>query len=242
MHHMVGGMDPAGGSLGRSFAMTRLGFMRLLLGSALVGLMALTCGSASAIHPTLVRIKKNKDGSRTFFYEITVDKGVSVSGKDKAPGPDFFTIYNFYGLVKDSAKSPRDWKVTTQDDGITPLRGGKALINPVDTKDVPNVTWSYTGSKSLRGGGTIRGFSVRTTAKGSTTGEYGAQVTRTLPPHTPKGRPRGTKEARIGKVITPALKEEMKEDKKDKKDGKNGDGKKDEKKGKDKKTNQDDNE
>jgi hypothetical protein len=170
----------------------------------LVALGLLTCASAArAIQPTLVEIKDEGNGTCTYVFKITIDDGVRVTGGTEAPDPDFFTLYNFVGLVADSNKEPEGWKFTTMDQGVTPLRGGKALVNPTDLEGVPNVTWSYTGTEPLTGPKEITGFSVRTRVKATTTGEYGVQVTR-LEPGKLTGKQ--AKEARIGFITTPAVK------------------------------------
>jgi hypothetical protein len=183
----------------------RFARVRWLLAGLLGVLLVLQGTRARAITPTLVEVKKEKDGTYTYVYQITVGKGVTVKGGTKAPAPDFFTIYNFVGLVKDSNKQPKDWKFSTADEGVTPLRGGRALINPIDVKGVPNVTWSYAGKKALVGPAKVKGtFSVRTTVTKSMTGEYGVQVTRTTPAFkAAKGK--DAKEARIGFITTPEV-------------------------------------
>jgi hypothetical protein len=173
-----------------------------------LGLWAWGTGEARAIQPILVEIKKESDSSFTYIFKIKIDDGVQVEGgKDAA---DFFTIYNFAGLVPDSAKSPEGWKFSTADEGPTPMRGSKALINPTDIKDLPNITWTYTGTKPLKGSAEITGFSVRTKVAGTMTGEYGVQVTR-LTPGTLGGKDakdsKDSKEARIGSITTPEVKE-----------------------------------
>jgi hypothetical protein len=187
---------------GRSFSMRHLWARFGVV--CLVGLGLLTCaGAARAIQPTLVDIKDEGDGTYTYVFKITIDDGVRVAGGAEAPEPDFFTIYNFVGLVADSNKEPEGWKFSTADQGVTPLRGGKALINPTDLAGVPNVTWSYTGAEPLTGPKEITGFSVRTKVKDTVTGEYGVQVTR-LKAGKLKGKQ--AKEARIGFITTPAAK------------------------------------
>ena len=179
----------------------------LVLVLIVLGLLTAASGTARAIQPTLVEIKKEEDGTFTYVFKIRIDDGVLVAGEKDAPSPDFFTIYNFAGLVPDSNKQPEGWTFSTADEGVTPLRGGKALINPTDTKGIPNVTWSWSG-KALKGPKEITGFSVRTKVEGTMTGEYGAQVTRlkagTLKPKNGKE----AKEARIGFITTPEVKEE----------------------------------
>jgi hypothetical protein len=174
-----------------------------------LGLLTLSSGAAWAIQPTLVEIKAEDDGTYTYVFKITIDDGVRVMGGKRAPDPDFFTIYNFAGLVTDSNKQPEAWTFSTADQGVTPFRGSKAMVNPTDTEGVPNVTWSYAGKEPLTGPKEITGFSVRTKIKATVTGEYAVQVTR-LKPGTLNGGdakdPKEAKEARIGHITTPAVK------------------------------------
>jgi hypothetical protein len=175
------------------------------LAAALAGLgLLLAGGAAQAIQPTLVEIKDEGDGTFTYVFKITIDDGVRVEAGERAPNPDFFTIYNFAGLVPNSNKQPDGWKFTTADQGVTPLRGGKALINPTDTEGIPNVTWSRTG-EPLTGPREVTGFSVRTRIKATVTGEYGVQVTRLKPGTLRAAEGKDSKEARIGFITTPKL-------------------------------------
>jgi hypothetical protein len=180
----------------------RVGRARILAGLVALGLLMLGISEASAIQPTLVSVKKNKDGTYTWTFEITVDNDAVVKGGKTPPNPDFFTIYNFVGLVPKSNKQPKGWTFSTADDGVTPFRGGKAAINPVDVPKIPNVTWSWTGDKPITGPKTIKGFSVRSKVGTQMTGEYGAQITRAKPG---KLKGKSAKEARIGFIETPTL-------------------------------------
>jgi hypothetical protein len=192
---------------GKEHLMTRSRYARALaVALAAFGLWAWGAGAARAIQPTLVEVKKEKDGTFSYVFKITIDDSVVVQGGKDAPNPDFFTIYNFAGLVAGSNQQPEGWTFSTSDEGVTPFRGGKAMVNPVDTKDIPNVTWSYTGKDPLKGPKEITGFSVRTKVEGTVVGEYGVQVTRLKPGTLNPKDDRDSKEARIGAVTTPEVK------------------------------------
>jgi hypothetical protein len=165
--------------------------------------LSTTAGTASAMQPTVAQIEKNADGTYTYLFKIRIDDGITVQSGATAPDPDFFTIFNFDGLVPDSSKSPPGWTFSTATNGVTPLRGGKALVNPEDIEGIPNLTWSRTGA-ALKGPLEITGFSARTKTVGTMVGEYGAQVTRAPGTVNPK-QPKESKEARIGSITTPAL-------------------------------------
>lgn len=182
-------------------------FLRVIWMAVTAGAMLLTtAGAALAIQPTVVQIEKNTDGTYTYHFKIKIDDSVTVESGKEAPSPDFFTIFNFDGFVPDSAKSPEGWTFSTSTNGVTPLREGKALVNPLDVEGIPNLTWSRTGP-ALKGPVEITGFSARTKTAGTLVGEYGSQVTR--PPGTlnPK-EPTESKEARIGSITTPELKKQ----------------------------------
>jgi hypothetical protein len=159
---------------------------------------------ATAIQPTLESITRESDGTVTYHFKIKVDDTVHVESQGKEPNPDFFTIFNFMGMVPGSEKQPVGWTFSTSTNGVTPYRGGRTIVNPVDIEGIPNLTWSRTGAP-VQGPAEISGFSVRTTIKETMIGEYGSQVTRnsagTLNPTTPQE----LKEARIGSVTTPKL-------------------------------------
>jgi hypothetical protein len=61
------------------------------------------------------------------------------------PG-DYFTIYNFDGLVSGSSMASgsvysSNWTFTSNVTGPTPTG-----VNPTDNPNIPNITWTYTGS------------------------------------------------------------------------------------------------
>src|ERR1700730_14651789 len=150
------------------------------------------CTSVSpawAIQPTLEKIAPEADGTVTYYFKIKVDETVHVESQGKEPNPDFFTIFNFMGMVPGSEKQPAGWTFSTSTNGVTPYRGGRTVVDPVDIEGIPNLTWSRTGAP-VQGPAEISGFSVRTTIKESMIGEYGSQVTRnnpgTLRPTTPQ--------------------------------------------------------
>jgi hypothetical protein len=57
---------------------------------------------------------------------------------------DYFTIYDFGGLVVGSNSQPSDWAFTT----LAPIPAG---VQPVDDPALPNLTWRYTGPTIVSG-------------------------------------------------------------------------------------------
>ena len=159
---------------------------------------------AWGIQPTVENITQEADGTATYHFKIKIDETIRVEGRGKEPNPDFFTIFNFTGMVPGSEKQPPGWMFSTSTNGITPYRGGRTALSPVDVEGIPNLTWSRTGA-TVEGPAEISGFSVRTTVKDSIVGEYGSRVTRKSIGTLTPGAPVELKEARIGSIATPKL-------------------------------------
>lgn len=183
------------------FRVSALGLMRVPL--AVFALCA-SFDPATATQPTLEKITSEADGTVTYHFKIKIDETVHVEGQAKEPDPDFFTIFNFVGMVPGSERQPPGWTFSTSTNGVTPYRGGRTVLSPIDIEGIPNLTWSHTGA-SLRGPAELSGFSVRTTVKETMVGEYGSQVTRNSPGTLTPGAPADLKEARIGSITTPKV-------------------------------------
>ncbi len=85
-----------------------------------IGLI-LFCSAASAMQPILVEIKKDKSGCYNYVYKIKVDETSVVKGGTELPDPDFFTIYNFGGLVEGSQKQPAGWTFSSSTNAASEL-------------------------------------------------------------------------------------------------------------------------
>jgi hypothetical protein len=171
-----------------------------------IAAMALGAGAnpALGIQPTVERITQEADGTVTYHFAIKIDETIRVEGQGKEPNPDFFTIFNFTGMVPGSEKQPPGWTFSTATNGITPYRGARTVLSAIDVEGIPNLTWSRTGA-TVEGPTEISGFSVRTTVKDTIVGEYGSQVTRKSAGTLTAGASADLKEARIGSITTPKL-------------------------------------
>jgi hypothetical protein len=89
------------------------------------------------------------------------------------------TVYNFYGLVEGSAKSPTGWEFSSEEFGRTPTLNGYPMVLPVDVPNTPNLTWVVT--KPVAAGAQIDGFTATTRVSAMVLGQYTAQITRQLP-------------------------------------------------------------
>ena len=176
--------------------------------------LAITSAPAFAIQTIVTQVDKNPDGSMTYHFAVKLDQGETLTPGAKETTADFVTVYNFYGLVDGSAKSPTGWEFSSEQFGRTPTLNGYPLVLPVDVPGTPNLTWTVT--KPVAAGAQIDGFTATTCVSGMASGEYTAQVTRESPPI--KGAAAGTlgaealvsKQALIGWLVTPSFLADLK--------------------------------
>src|SRR5262245_8695664 len=110
----------------------------LLLASGL----AITAAPARALHIVVTQVDKNDDGSMTYHFAIKTDQGETlIPGESKATS-DFVTVYNFYGLVDGSVKSPAGWEFSSEEFGRTPYWNGYPLVLPVDVPGTAHLIWA----------------------------------------------------------------------------------------------------
>ena len=102
---------------------------------------ALACGAAllaapaaeAGLLPTSVSVTPEADKFRwTYAIVLPTDSQLQTG--------NYFTIYDFKGLVPDTGTAPDGWELTVGNLGPTP-----DLVTPEDNPDVPNLSWKYTG-------------------------------------------------------------------------------------------------
>ena len=168
--------------------------------------LCVAAGPALALQASVTQIDSNSDGSKTYHFAIALDAGDKLAPGAGAAG-DFVTLYNFYGLVEGSAKSPPGWTFSSEEFGRTPTLNGYPMVLPVDVPNTPNLTWAPTGP--VAPGAPIEGFAATTKAATATEGEYAAQVTREAA--AVKGVPAGapalasSKQALLGRLLMPGF-------------------------------------
>jgi hypothetical protein len=183
--------------------------MRRILGAALLLASGLTITAvpARALHVVVAQVDRNTDGSMTYHFAVKTDQGETLTPGESKETSDFVTVYNFYGLVDGSAKSPTGWEFSSEQFGRTPYWSGYPVVLPVDVPGTPNLTWTVT--KPVSGGVQIDGFTATTRVSAMVEGEYTAQVTRQSPvvPGVAAGAPGAAameaKQALIGTLPTP---------------------------------------
>lgn len=177
----------------------------LLLASGL----AITAAPAFALQTVVTQVDKNTDGSMTYHFAVKMDQGETLTPGESKATADFVTVYNFYGLVEGSTKSPAGWEFSSEEFGRTPTMNGYPAVLPVDVPNTPNLTWTVT--KPVAAGAQIDGFTATTHVSKMVQGEYSAQVTHQVP--AVRGAASGTtgvaaaasKQALIGTLPTPSF-------------------------------------
>jgi hypothetical protein len=193
-----------------AFAQLEINVLKILSAALLLGSgMALSAGSASALQTIVTHVDKNADGTTTYHFAVKMDPGETLTPGDAKISPDFVTVYNFFGLINGSVKSPEGWVFSSEEFGRTPHLNGYPMVLPVDVPNTPNLTWTVT--KPVAAGAQIDGFSATTHVGMMVEGGYSAQVTRQAP--AIQGPPAGTqgaaatisKQALIGALATPSF-------------------------------------
>jgi hypothetical protein len=182
-----------------------------LLGSALLlaSGLAINAAPALALQTVVTQVDKNANGSMTYHFSIKVDQGETLTPGESQATADFVTIYNFYGLIDGSVKSPPGWAFSSEASGRTPSVNGYPLVLPVDVPNTPNLTWTVT--KPVAAGAQIDGFTATTRVSAIIQGEYSAQDSRQLPAVQgaaaagPVAAASASKQAIIGVIPTPSF-------------------------------------
>jgi len=191
--------------------------MRKAFGAALLlaSGLAITAAPARALEMVVAQVDKNTDGSMTYHFILKTDPGETLAPGESKATADFVTVYNFYGLVDGSAKSPAGWEFSSEEFGRTPTWNGYPVVLPLDVPNTPNLTWTVT--KPVAGGTQIEGFTATTRVGTMVQGQYAAQVTRQLPAiqgaaagGTPSVTAKASKQAVISALPTPSFLAEVK--------------------------------
>jgi hypothetical protein len=169
--------------------------------------LAITAVPARALQVVVTQVDRNTDGSMTYHFAVKTDEAEILTPDKSKATSDFVTVYNFYGLVDGSAKSPAGWEFSSEEFGRTPTRNGHPAVSPVDIPGTPNLTWTVT--KPVAAGAQIDGFTATTRVAAMAEGEYTAQVTQQSPrirggaAGTPGAAAVESKQALIGALPTP---------------------------------------
>ena len=179
---------------------------RMLRGCALAWCALAAAAADAAITPTLVSVTPNIDGTFTYVYDVDLaeDQNAMSAGATATGGTtpteagqpsstfqDYFTIYDFAGLVGGSATQPAGWTF-----GFNLLGPSPSTTSPADDPALFNVFWVRTGEPVI-GPADLGQFSVRSVFGLVTLDHYTSDATRS------QGPTAGTAVASIGTVNRP---------------------------------------
>jgi PEP-CTERM motif-containing protein len=183
--------------------------MKTLMVIAALGALALAVPTAeAAITPTLISVVPNGDGTYTFTYNVNLAEDQNArpegaympsgttpteAGAPSSAFKDYFTIYDFAGLVGGSWTQPAGWAPSFSLTGPTP-----STTNPADDPNLLNFTWFRDGAAIL-GPADLGNFSLRSVFSNVAFDNYTSDATRALGPTA------GTAVASIGSVNVPQL-------------------------------------
>jgi hypothetical protein len=126
-----------------------------LLGGVAGGLASVTQAGVLPISETV----SLNGGKFNHTYSVVVTNDSVLQ-----PG-DFFTIFDFGGMIADSNIQPADFTFS--------VSGSTSASN--DDPAIPNLTWTYSGSSPLQGTGEIMQFTVSSTMSGTGAYEFASQ-------------------------------------------------------------------
>ena len=101
---------------------------------SVVALLAVAEPARAGLLPVQVTIMSESGNFRWTYAIVLPTESQLQSG-------DYFTIYDFGGLVPGSVAAPEGWAIGVANVGTTPDR-----LNPDDNAGLPNLTFTYSGS------------------------------------------------------------------------------------------------
>ncbi len=144
--------------------MSRPAIFAIVLGTGLL------CGGKTQAGLLPVSNTIMADGSN-FRYSY----GVVLSSNTMLHTGDYFTIYDFQGLMPGSNLQPANFTFSSAPVGPTP-----AGTNPVDNPAIANVTWTYNGPSAVVGQVGLGNFMVDSQYGSNQTGVFAAITQRTV--------------------------------------------------------------
>jgi hypothetical protein len=139
--------------------------IRTIYGRAFLALAATSLIAQADIIPSFNSIVPN-GGNFQFNYTAT------VTGDQMVETGDFFTIYDFNGLIPNSGSMPADWSYSSALIGRTPSQ-----TNPPDDPTILNITFTYMGTTPIIGPADLGTFSAVSTFSGSHSGYFAGEGT-----------------------------------------------------------------
>jgi hypothetical protein len=132
------------------------------------GFLALA-GTALIAHADII---PSYDSTTPSGGNFQINYTAVVTGDQRVEAGDFFTIYDFNGLVPNSATMPTNWSFSSLLIGVTPSQ-----TDPPDDPTIRNLTWTYTGTTPIIGPAALGMFSAVSNFGQSHPGYFAAEGT-----------------------------------------------------------------
>jgi hypothetical protein len=91
-------------------------------------------------------------------FTYSYDAAITANQEQIASG-NFFRIYDFAGYIPGSATAPANWTVTVANSNPTPPPA--VILQYGDDPNIPNITFTYTGSVPLTGPVSLGDFTIQ---------------------------------------------------------------------------------
>lgn len=137
--------------------MRRFGMMALVLAAGFSGF-------AGESHAGLLPVNATTTpdgGNYRYSYNVVLTSDSTIRTGD------YFTIYDFQGLVANSNVQPANFAYSSATVGPTP-----SGTSPTDSPTVSNVTWTYTGPDTVVGQTSLGNFMVQSAYNTTTDGVF----------------------------------------------------------------------
>ena len=105
----------------------------------------------------------------------TYSYGVVLTSDSVLKTGDYFTIYDFQGLLPGANTQPAGFTLSSSNVGPTPTG-----TVPTDNPAIPNVTWTWTGATTVLGQVGLGIFTLQSTLGTTTTGSFTASTQRQI--------------------------------------------------------------
>jgi hypothetical protein len=136
--------------------------------AAIVGVALATSSAQAGMIPTAVSVTADGNNFR-WTYAVVVTTSVNVN-----PG-DSFTIYDLGGLVNNSVVAPSGWTVSQSTNAVPP-----AGTTPHQIPNMPDLTFTYTGTTPILGQQGLGNFSVDSSQSNATSSDFTSSTHRQI--------------------------------------------------------------
>ena len=143
--------------------------IRRLFVAAIASLAALMIAAPTQAGLLPIQVTISPDGGNfQWAYSIVLPTNSQLTAGN------YFTIYDFGGLVPGTITAPTGWTSSVANVGPTP-----GMVNPVDNPNIPNLTFTYDGPTINTGQLGLGNFSAVSTYQNGTNSSLAAQTQRT---------------------------------------------------------------